>query len=270
MKCFGERVLFFILCVTLIPSSYASTVLTPVFPDQGIVGSDNNGFIDPNVDYSKFMGRVTDKDKTGRVVKVKTENNNSKFLKAGDIVHFKVNNHSRTRFCKASVRTVEDFYFSMYIQDFSGCWRDRYFPRGLQLTFESELMSRRVFEASEYRKLLLLRKEGFLKQLNGINNFLWTFDQQKLKTAAEFDQRINELRRQKQIALDNILKKKQEGLSLQTELVQKLDVLDESLDHYRVERQENFTDRWVMDNDAGVPVARRPQKRKFRDRKNKK
>ncbi|MBD67162.1 MAG: hypothetical protein CME62_18320 [Halobacteriovoraceae bacterium] len=258
MNRFSKK-LFLVFLTLTIPAWLSATILVPTLPEDGVVEKENQGLIDPDVDYTKFYGRVTDKDDTGRIIKVKTENNNSKFLKAGDVVHFKVNNHEDTRFCKASVRSVEDYYFSLYVQDFSGCWKDRYFPRGLQLNFESPLMAKRVFEASEYRKLLLLRKDGFLNQLNNINNFLWTFDQQKLKTAAEFDQRINELKRQKQIALDNILQKKQESLSLQTELVKKLDVIDESLDHYRVERREFLKDRWVMDNDTGLPFDRRPQ-----------
>ena len=121
-------------------------------------------------------------------------------------------------------------------------------------------MAQRVFEASKYRELLILRKEGYLKQLNSINHFLWTFDQQKLKTAAEYDTKINRIMREKQLALDNLLNKKQENILLQSELVQKLDTLDESLDHYRIERQEHITDRWFMDHDRGLPIMRRPQK----------
>lgn len=255
MKYFGEFILLF-----LFSQAVCATILTPELKGQKTVGEPNNNFIDPRVDYSKFMGRVTDKDDTGRILKVKVQNNNSKFLKAGDIVYFKVNNHSNKKFCRASVRTIEDFYFSMYVQDFDACWgHDKYFPRGAQLNFKSELLSTRVLEGSEYRKLLILRKEGFLEQLNQLNGFLWTFDQQKLKTAIEFDKRINELLREKQLALDNLIGRKQESLRLQTELVSKLDTLDESLNHYKVERQEYLIDRWNMDHDSGVPVGRRPQ-----------
>lgn len=262
MKRIGEIVLLVMGCIFICSPSYG-TILTPDFPKEGVVDPDNNNFIDPDVDYSEFMGRVTDKDDTGRILKVKTENNNSKFLKAGDRVQFKVNNHERMSYCSATVRAVEDFYFSVYVQDFTGCWgTERYFPRGLQLNFKSDLMAKRVFEASEYRKLLILRKEGFLNQLNEINNFLWTYDQQKLQTAADYDKQINELRRQKQLALDNMIQRKQESLMLQNELVQKLDSLDESLDHYRIERQEYMLDRWVLDNDSGLPYGRRPQKYK--------
>jgi hypothetical protein len=46
----------------------------------------------------------------------------------------------------------------------------------------------------------------------------------------------------------------------------KLNELDESLIHYRVERQELMTDRWNLDHDSGLPVGQRPQdvKKTFR------
>lgn len=261
MKRFGEGLLFFFLLILLSLSSvYSNTILTPDLTSKKITDTDNNTFIDPKVDYRQFMGRVSDKDDTGRILKIKVENNNTKFLKAGDILFFKVNNQDKGRFCRGSVRSVEDFYFAVYVRDFSSCWgRGRYFPRGMQLSFTSKILEQRVWEASQYRKQLLNRKDGFYKQLNGINNFLWTYDQQKLKLAAKYDQQINELIREKQLALDNLVQKKQENLLLQKELVERLDNLDESLDHYKVERQEYLLDRWSMDNDTGLPFARRPQ-----------
>jgi hypothetical protein len=262
MNRFGEQLLHLmtiLLMATAMHQSYAVSI-TPVLPISGVVGKDNNKFIDPNVDYSRFVGRVTDKDDTGRILKVKTENNNSKFLKAGDLVYFKVNNQDLGRFCKASVRTIEDYYFSMYVQDFSACWdMKKYFLRGLQLNFKSKLMEDRVFEASKYREILILRKEGYLSQLSEINHFLWTYDQQKLKTAADYDKRVNAILREKQLALDNLIQTKQENLLLQTEVVMKLDSLDESLDHYKVERQEYLTDRWHLDHTSEkMPFSRRP------------
>jgi hypothetical protein len=260
MNSFGE----YLLIITLLFSaSVHGIILTPKLPDQGAVTRQNNSFMDPKSDYSRFMGRVTDKDDSGNILKVKVENNNSKFLKAGDFIYFKVNNQEKGKFCKASVRSVEDFYFSMYVRDFEACWdTSKYFPRGMQLNFKTKKLAQRVFEASKYRELLILRKESFLGQLNDINHFLWTFDQQRLKSAAQYDEEINALLREKRLALDNLMHKKQESILLQTELIKKLDSVDESLNHYKVERQEYLTDRWHMDHEQDLPVIRRPQKMK--------
>jgi len=251
---------FGLLLILFFSNFVSATIVTPKHPHEGVLDTDNNKFIDPKVDYEKFIGRVSDKDDKGRVLKIHVENNNTKFLKSGDVVFFKVNNMDQGRFCKAFVRSVEDFYFSIFVQQFKPCWpEDKYFPRGMQLNFEAKIMSQRVFEASKFRELLLLRKDGFLKQLSQVNNFLWSFEQQKVKTAASYDQQINELKQAKRKAMNNLLRLRQENIILQTDLTKKLDSLDESLEHYTVERQEHLLDRWDLDHDSGLPMGQRPQ-----------
>jgi hypothetical protein len=267
MKDFGQRFLGFIKlsvvgCMIYSSSSYSNYIL-PNFKDRGETDRPNNSYIDPRVNYEKFMGRVSDRDKSGRILKVNVENNNTKFFKAGDTVTFWVNRHKTSNPCMASVRNTEDFYFVIYVQDFDSCWPSgKYFPRGMQLNFNSKKLANRIFEASKFREILLLRKDGFLNQLNNINHYLWTYDQEKIKTAASFDEQINAIKRKKQVAIDNLLQTKQEKLLIQAELQKKLNGLDESISHYKVERQEYLLDRWNMDHDAGIGFPQRPMKMK--------
>ena len=241
-------------------SSALATVVVPNLPSEGVVGPDNRGSIDPTVDYERFSGRVSDKDDTSRIFKVNVENNNSKFFRAGDQVLFKVNLKDNRDFCKGFVRNVEDFHFTIFVESLAPCYSStEYFRRGTVLNFYSKVLGGRVFEASKYREQLILRKEDFLKQLNDINHFLWTFDQQKVKVASDYDEQINKLQREKRKALDDMINLKQERLVLQNELMKKLNELDESLLFYRVERQELMTDRWNLDHDQGLPVGQRPQ-----------
>jgi hypothetical protein len=260
MMDYGQKIINILFFTFIVMCNNVFAVLAvPDLPKRGLTDPDNNTYMDPKVDYENFMGRVTDKDKSGRILKIKVENNNTKFFKSGDLVYFYVNNHESDTPCRSTVRSVEDFYFTVYVQDFKYCWdTSKYFPRGVQLKLESKVLGQRVFEASKYRELLILRKEGFLKQLNGINHFLWTFDQEKMKTASDYDIEINELRRKKQLAIDNLLQTKQENLLLQVELQKKLSALDQSLIHYRVERQEYLLDRWNMDHDKGISFPQRP------------
>ena len=245
-----------------IPSAMGITII-PNLPNEGVLDPENRGAIDPNVDYERFSGRVTDKDDSARVFKVKVENNNSKFFRAGDLVLFKVNLQEKREYCKAFVRNVEDFHFTMYVESLGPCYStSEYFRRGTVLNFYSKQLALRVFEATKYREQLVLRKDDFLKQLNDINHFLWTFDQEKVKTATDYDEKINELQREKRKALDDLISLKQERLILQNALMKKLTELDESLLFYRVERQELLTDRWQLDHDQGLPVGQRPQEMK--------
>lgn len=238
----------------------AATVLVPNLPNEGVLGPDNRNAIDPNVDYERFSGRVSDKDDSGKIFKIKVENNNTKFFRAGDAVSFRINLKNTKPYCKGFVRSVEDFHFTIYVESLGPCYSSKeYFRRGTVLNFYSKVLAQRVFEATKYREQLIFRKDDFLTQLNDINHFLWTFDQQKVKTAADYDEQINRLQREKRKALDDMITLKQERLVLQNELMKKLNELDESLLFYRVERQELLTDRWESDHDQGLPVGHRPQ-----------
>lgn len=235
-------------------------VVVPNLPAEGVLDPDNKGAIDPNIDYERFSGRVTDKDDASRVFKIHVENNNTKFFRAGDMVEFKLNLKGNRDYCKAFVRNVEDFHFTIFVETLAPCYSStEYFRRGTVLNFYSKVLAERVFEATKYREQLIGRKDDFLKQLNDINHFLWTFDQQKVKTAADYDEQINRLQREKRKAIDDMITLKQERLVLQNELMKKLNELDESLLFYRVERQELMTDRWQMDHDQGLPFGHRPQ-----------
>lgn len=245
------------------PLTLWAVVADANFPDQGVMSPDSNNIIDPNIDYEHFSGRVSDKDDKSRVFKIQVENNNTKFFRSGDLVLFKVNTKESRDYCKGFVRSVENFYFTIYVETLHTCFKEsEYFRRGTVLNFYSKVLAERILEGSLYRGQLITRKQSFLKQMNDINHFLWTFDQQKVKTATDFDARINELQRQKQKALDDLITEKQEKLVLQNELMRKLNDLDESLKFYRVERQELMTDRWELDHDLGHPVGHRPQELK--------
>ena len=256
MSTFGHFCLIFFLTF----SSAFAVVLVPNLPSEGVIGPDNRGVIDPNVDYERFSGRVTDKDDNSRVFKIKVENNNSKFFRAGDLVLFKLNLNENRDYCKAFVRNIEEFHFTIYVESLAPCFStSEYFRRGTVLNFFSKVLALRIFEASKYREQLIVRKEDFLKQLNDINHFIWNFDQLKVKKAADYDEEINRLQREKRKAMDDMIALKQEKLVLQNELMKKLSELDESLLFYRVERQELMTDRWELDHDQGLPFGQRPQ-----------
>jgi hypothetical protein len=254
MKLVGQMTLLAV-CLTMLNARAVSP--EPDFPAAGVLARDTNHDMDPAIDYGVFTGRVSDKDDTGRIFKVQVENNNSKFFRAGDTLFFRVQNRDGER-CKAFVRTVEDHFFAMHVDNLASCW-EGYFRRGTVLSFESPVLSQRVFEAAKYRETLILRKDDHLRQLNAINHFLWTFDQQKVKVAADFDSRMLELQVAKQRALDDLIHQKQEQSVLQGELMKRLNETDEALKFYRVERRELLTDRWNLDHDAGVPVGQRPQ-----------
>lgn len=221
---------------------------------------EKDSFYDVNVDYAQFSGRVTDRDKTNNIMKVSSENSNAKFFKAGDYVEFTTVKDKYSDRCKGFIRSVEPGYFVMYVSDLNPCWKlGTYFRRGTLLTFFSEKLAQRVKDAAIYRLVLLKRRKDFFNQLNGINHFLWSFDQEKVQVAADYDKKILELQKAKQKAVENLSSKRRDSMILQKELIKQLDILDGDIDHYRIEKNELYVDRWHMDNDLGLPVGKRPQ-----------
>lgn len=222
------------------------------------IGADS--FYDINFDYDKFSGRVTDRDATSSIVKVSSENKNTKFFRAGDLVEFRIQNSKEGEYCQGFVRSLEPDYFIMYAKDLFPCLsKDEYFRRGTVLIMQSEKLGQRVREASVYRASLINKKKDFMTQLNGINNGIWNFEERKVIIAADFDRRIVEMEKEKIKALDELITKKNDEIVLQRELAFRLDNLDKELDFYRIEKHELMFDRWHLDKDLGYPVYDRPE-----------
>ena len=237
-----------------------------VFAQNGLKGDDRfeieklDSWYDKGYDYSQFTGRVTDRDKSSNILKVSSEDKNIKFFRAGDSVNFTVASKD-TDYCQGYVRNVEEKFFVIFVKDLFSCWGNGdYFRRGTLLHFNSKQLLSRVKEASKYRIVLLKRKKDFFRQLNDVNHFIWSYDQQKVLTASDYDLKIVEIEKGKQKALEMLLAKKQDQIRLQKELIRRLSELDQELGHYRVERDDLLVDRWHLDHDLGVPVGKRPQK----------
>jgi hypothetical protein len=221
---------------------------------------DADSFYDTKFDYSKFSGRVTDRDATASIVKVSSENRNVKFFRAGDLVEFKIQNNKESEFCQGHVRSIEENYFVMFVKDLFPCFpKEEYFRRGSVLVMQSDKLATRVREASVYRGSLLNKKKDFMGQLNGINQDVWNFEERKIQVAAEYDQKIVEMEKQKTRALDQILSQKNDQIKLQKELAYRLDNIDKELIFYRIDKEELLIDRWHLDHDLGYPVYDKPE-----------
>ncbi len=221
---------------------------------------DADSFYDSKFDYAHFSGRVTDRDQTASIVKVSSENRNVKFFRAGDMVEFKIQNNKDSDYCQGFIRSIEDNYFVMYVKELFPCFpKQEYFRRGTALIMHSEKLGARIREASIYRATLLNKKKDYMQQLNGINSDVWNFEERKIQVAAEFDQRIAEIEKQKTKALDELLTQKNDEIKLQRELAYRLDNIDKELNFYRIEKDELLFDRWHLDHDLGYPVYERPE-----------
>lgn len=248
--------LFYIILLFLISS-------TPSF--AAVAKKEYDPFFDFNARYDFFEGRVSDRDETNSIFKVSSQNANIKYFKVGDPLRFKIAMGGKNDYCEANIRDVEAGYIVIYVKNLGPCWSENeYLRRGSILSFNSDTLARRVEESSLYRMVLLQRREDYFKQMNEINHFIWSYDQQKILLASEFDKKIVELQQQKQKAIDELLNKKKYNIHLQKELAYRLDLLDKDIDFYRVSPNsgENL---WQRDQNLGKSVGTRPQAIKSSD-----
>ncbi len=251
-----QKILFFLVFATSFQGFAQELIQKPI----ETLKIDADSFYDTQFDYSKFSGRVTDRDATSSIVKVSSENKNVKFFRAGDLIEFKIQNSKSSDLCSGFVRSIEDNYFVMYVKDLFPCFpKEEYFRRGTALIMQSDKLATRVREASVYRATLLNKKKDFMSQLNGLNQAVWNFEERKIQVAAEFDQKMVEIEKQKTKALDQILSEKNDQVRLQRELAYRLDNIDKEVAFYRIDKEEFLFDRWHKDHDLGYPVYDRPE-----------
>ena len=194
---------------------------------------------EPGADYAGFRARVTDQDRTGVFFKVRADTTNVRFLRVGDVVGFKPAGPVRGRRpCRGVVADSEkEGFLVLRVETAVPCLGSgaRRLRLGSMLDLVSTDLDRRVQEAARARERLLSRREDFLEQLNGINRFLWSYDQQRVVVAGEYDARIMDLEREKRRALDGLVSRKRDSIRLQGELGRRFDLLDRDLDFHRID-----------------------------------
>ncbi len=243
----------------------------PLFVLQGQVFDEQvkragDSFYDERENYSRFSGRITDKDKKAEIYKIKTENPNISFFRAGDVIFFQVANFAHEKkinhfSCRAFVRSVEKEHFVVFVNNKQTCHEGKSFLRGTAVTFHSPQLAERMFTASQYRRVLLQKRVDFLHQLNKINNFLWNYKEEKRKSVMSFEKKINAIKKERQEALDDLVDKQREYIVLQRDLQQEIDDIDHDLENYRIKQKDLFFDRWHLDHDSIAKFNKRPSVR---------
>lgn len=251
---------FVISCFLIFTLNLYGNEANYLLKSRGLLGRTSQQVYDPKVNYTEQVARVSDYDDTQKFYKLHFQNNNVKFLKKGDILKFRILNTKGAQ-CQGQVQKIENFFITVKVANLAICWRRTdYFRRGTLLKVSMPIMDHRVYEAVSFRKVLVQQKSDFLRQLQGINNFLYNYDQEKVKLMVNYEERMARLMEEKKKALRALQAKRQESYQLRQVLSKKLDKLDHDLRFYQVEREEQLVDRWDLSHDQGLPLSYRPQK----------
>lgn len=219
----------------------------------------NFSIFDPQFDYSHFLGRLTDRDKLSNTLKIKVETSNIRFLRSADALKFSIPTIN-TNFCQANVQDIQESngnYLTIYTPDIKACWddNDHLLRRGMQISFVSPTLQERVVAAEQMRQVYIKQKEDFLIQLNSINNFLYTFNEQITHAVSNYDKKLHQLQQERQQQIDQLLSDKENKIKIQKELVKKVEWIKNQLKYYQIERIEPVLDRWNQDLKTGFPVV---------------
>ena len=214
-------------------------------------------------EYSKFYGRITDRNQRGNILKIHTENSNIKLFQAGDITKFFMASKVSKEACIGYVRDVENNYLVLSVNNIDKCWSQfGRIRRGSMIKLESEILAKRIIDAGIFREVLIKRKNDYLKQLEEVNNFLLSFKQNKVIELARIEQEIVQLQEKKIRKANSLNLKRKDYIHLQRELNFRLDKLNEDIETYRLEKVRLLRDRWARDHDLGKPIGARPQEMK--------
>lgn len=210
--------------------------------------------------YSEFYARLTDRNKSSEILKFNTENPNVKLFQAGDQLKIFIASRLEGPSCIGYVRDIEGQYIVVSLKNVEHCW-DEFggLRRGAMVKIESQMLSKRIIDASVFRDVLIKRKSDYLQQLKEVNKFLLNFKQFKLEEIAKIEKEIISLEEKKLIKVSALMAKRKDFIYLQRELNFRLDKLDEDIENYRLERVELLRDRWAKDQDLGRPYSNRPQ-----------
>ena len=210
-------------------------------------------------DFSKFYGRISDRNETGEILKILTENANIKLFQAGDKVNFYIANRMDENPCVAYIRDTEKNFMVISLSNIEQCW-DQHggIRRGAMVKIESKMLEKRILDANIYREVLIKRKNDYLSQLKEVNSFLLNFKQNKVEEVSKIEKAIVLLEQKKLKKLNDLNIKRKDYIHLQREINYRLDKLDEDIENFRIERVELLRDRWAKDHDLGKPVLERP------------
>ena len=220
-----------------------------------------DSFYDPLIDYRKFSGRLTDKAENGTIFKIQVEAKNTKFFQISDVLFFNALRKKGKIPCRAYIRSIEANYITVFVKSVVNCWGSvNTFRRGSIMIFNSEILAKRIKSASSYRVALFAKKRDYIYQLNKINKSIWSYKEEQVAVAAEYDEKIIELKKRRMKALEKITLRRKNNIKVRKNLSYKVDEIGRDLDFYRVEKDQLFSERWHFDKDLGKHIYRTPSR----------
>lgn len=193
-----------------------------------------------------FSGRISRVNASGKLIRIRTDFSNIKFLNRKDRVEFWNETHIDQR-CIGVIEGRTNDYFLIRVPDFETCIRRVHFTTGTYLNFQSSDFEQTTKIAKELVEILLKKRlamnakkercrrdlDGYVEKVDAVNK-RYEILRQKL-----------EIEWQKELA--NVEEDKARSFTEFKNAEARVNEIDTKLETYRVEDQNLKLDRWSLD-----------------------
>ncbi len=193
-----------------------------------------------------FSGRISRVNASGKLIRIRTDFSNIKFLNRKDRVEFWNETHIDQR-CTGVIEGRTNDYFLIRVPDFETCIRRVHFTTGTYLNFQSSDFEQTTKIAKELVEILLKKRlamnakkerhrrdlDGYVEKVDAVNK-RYEILRQKL-----------EIEWQKELA--NVEEDKARSFTEFKNAEARVNEIDTKLETYKVEDQNLKLDRWSLD-----------------------
>jgi hypothetical protein len=193
-----------------------------------------------------FSGRISRINKLAKLMRIRVDFENAKFLNKGDRVEFWSVTYPQRR-CVSYVEGKTNLYMLVKVPNYDKCIMNVSFAVGTYLQFYSPDFQRHIKMADELVKVLMKKKMALQARKTRLNKDVKTYIE-KVETV---NKRYEVLRQKLELEWKNELAAMEEDkINSEQELQQtklRLNELDYKLRQYRVEDSNLKFDRWSLD-----------------------
>lgn len=197
-------------------------------------------------EQSIFSGRITRITPEAKLVRVKVDFNNVKYLNKRNKVRF-WDERGRVRECEAYVLGKTNEHLLLRVPELEYCKRAVLLTEGAYLIFKSEALEENLEVGKELVQILLKKRLAVNGQLSRVQKEIDVHNEKVNAINTRYDVLRQKLEKERLEKVAKINKDKMEELQSYKNYETKLMEIDQKLEQYRIEDENLEIDRWALD-----------------------
>jgi hypothetical protein len=193
-----------------------------------------------------FSGRISKVNRRAKLLRIRSDFNNGKFLRLGDNIEF-WNEMTPLKKCSATVKGKSAEYFLIKINEFFHCVTNVGFTVGQVLFFSSKDLSFNLKVARELVDILLKKRIVLIGKMKRLKMELEGYRKKKKIIDSRYQALLDQVQREWDESINDLeairTEKYQNFKSTESDLAD----LDFKLHQYKVEDKNLKLDRWSLD-----------------------